>query len=119
MRRPDRQLVGVVGPDREAALAGIELQPQHAALEFDAVLIAEQGHQDFIVQVTPLRVPVDVEPPGVGGIRPPLEHVEPQRIVCAAHPHVIRHEIEDLQQTSAPSAPRTSDGKRHRHRVRD
>ena len=98
MWRADRQLVGAVSPDREAALGGIKLQPQHAAFEFDAVLIAEQGHQDFIVQVAPFGVPVDVEPPGMGGIRSPFQHVEPQRIVRTAHPHVIRHEVENLQQ---------------------
>ena len=34
--------------------------------------------------------------PAKAEVRPPFEHVEPERIVGAANAHVVRHEIEDL-----------------------
>src|SRR5580658_8184223 len=88
--------MSAVCPYREAALGGIELQLQRPTLEFDAVLVAEHGYQDFVVQVAPLRIPIDIEPAGVRGVCSPFEHVEPQWVVRSAHPHVIGHEVENL-----------------------
>src|SRR5271163_5299495 len=48
-----------------------------------------------------MRRPVDVEPSGVTGLRPPFEHVEPERIVGAADAHVIRNEVENSLESLA------------------
>ena len=65
-------------------------------MEDGAVLVAEERHQDLVLEVRGFGVPVDVEPPGIAGVHPPFEHVEPERIVGAADAHVVGHEIEDL-----------------------
>ena len=96
--RADRQLVSIVGPYGELAGGFVELEHELARVELDAVLIAEHRHQQLLVQVAAIRLPIDVEPPRVAGVGAPLEHVEPQRVVGAADSHVIRHEVEqDLQ----------------------
>ena len=96
VQRADRQLVGVVGPDREAAVLLVELEVELPGLQHGAVLVAEKRHQQLVAQVAAVRVPVDVEPAGIGRIRAPFQHVEPQRIVGAADAHVVRHEIQHL-----------------------
>ena len=97
-QRADRQLVMVVGPHGEVPGSLVELQHELAGIELDAVLIAEHGHEQLVVQVTAMRLPIDVEPARVSRLRAPLEHVEPQWIVGSADAHVVRHEIEkDLE----------------------
>ena len=88
--------MGVVGPDREAAFLLVEFEDELPRLELDAVLVAEQRHEQLVVEVAAVRVPVDVEPSGMSRIRAPFQHVEPERIVGAADAHMVRHEIEHL-----------------------
>ena len=64
-------------------------------------MIAEHRHEQLVVQVAAMRLPIDVEPAGVGRLRAPLEHVEPERVVGAADAHVIRHEIDEQLQICA------------------
>ena len=88
----------IVGPYGELAGSFVELEHELAGVELDAVLIAEHRHEQLVVQVAAMRLPIDVEPACIRGVGAPLEHVEPQRVVGAADAHVIRHEVEqDLQ----------------------
>ena len=98
VQRADRQLVGVVGPDREAAFLLVEFEDELPRLEHDAVLVAEQGNEELVAEVAAVRVPVDVEPSSMSRIGSPFQHVEPERIVGAADPHMVRHEIQHLLQ---------------------
>ena len=96
VQRADRQLVSIVGPDREAAFLLVEFEGELPRLQHGAVLVPKKGNEELVAQVAAVRVPVDVEPSGVSRIRSPLQHVEPERIVGAADPHMVRHEIQHL-----------------------
>ena len=98
MQRPDRQHVCVVGPYRQRPGDLVKLQSQFAALKFHAILIAKQGYEHFLMQVTAIRIPFDVEPAGVNRLLTPFEYVEPQRIVSPADTHMIRDHIENLSE---------------------
>jgi hypothetical protein len=67
--RIERQPVLVVA-QREVAAAGVEDQLQLAALEHDAVLVAEHGQQHLAAQGRVGGPPVDVEVVGIGRRRP-------------------------------------------------
>ena len=99
MERADRQLVGSVGPDREGAVLGIEPEVQVSRHKLRAVVVTEDRHEKLVVEVAAIRVPIDVEPPRIFGVRTPFEDIEPERIIGPADPHVVRHEIEDLLET--------------------
>ena len=126
MERTDRQLMSAVGPDREGAVFGIEAEIQVSRDEFGAVVVSEDRHEQFVAQVAPIRVPIDIEPTRVGGVRAPFENVEPERVVGAADAHVVRHEIKDLFQTllaerfvETREGRRTSEGRVQQIVVRD
>src|ERR1039458_3052541 len=98
MQRPDRQHVRVVGPYRQRPGGLVKLKSQFSTLKFHAILSAEQGYEHFLVQVTAIGVPFDVEPAGVYRLLAPFENVEPQRIIGPAATHVIRDHIENLSE---------------------
>ena len=102
MQWADRQLVRAIGPDGEAAGAGVEAQDELAGFQHHAVMVAEQRHQQLAMQVAPIRGPVDIEPPRVIGLPTPLQHVEPPGIVGAADAHVVRHDVQHLTKAVAP-----------------
>ena len=91
-RRSDRQ-AGLVVVHGECAV-GV-LQPQLAALQHDAVVIAEHREQDLAAQLLLQRPPVDVEVLGVGGGAAVLEHVLPPGVGAAGDAHVVRHHVDE------------------------
>src|SRR5208283_3267052 len=98
MQWPNRQHMRLVGPYRQRPGGLVKLRPQFSTLKFYAILSPEQGDEHFLVQVTPIRVPFDVEPAGVYRLLTPFEDVEPQRIIGPADTHVIRDHIENLSE---------------------
>ena len=96
MQRADGQLVAVVRPHRETTVGRVELEREVARLERHPVLVAQQGDEQLAPEVGSIRIPVDVEPARVVGVLPPFEHVEPQSVVGAAHPHVVGYEVEHV-----------------------
>src|ERR1019366_9632508 len=98
MQWPDRQHMRLVGPYRQRPGGLVKLKSQFSTLKFHAILSAEQGYEHFLVQVTAIGVPFDVEPAGVYRLRTPFEDVEPQRIIGATDTHVIRDHIENLSE---------------------
>src|SRR3954469_6404452 len=96
VQRADRQLMDVVCPDRKTSGCGVELEPEPAGFQLDTVLVAENRNKQLVTQIAPVRVPIDVEPARKDRIRPPFQHVEPEGIVGAAYPHMVRYEIEYL-----------------------
>ena len=90
--RRDRQPVGVVRPDREAALVAAELE--RALGQRRAVGASEHGQEDLAAP----GLPVDVEPGGEAALAPPGQHVEPEAVAGAADPHVVRDDVEDRRQ---------------------
>ena len=60
VQRADRQLVGVIGPDREAAFLRVELQRQIAVLQHLAVLVAQERDQQLALEKAAVGVPLDV-----------------------------------------------------------
>jgi hypothetical protein len=74
--------------------------PQLAALQHGAVLIAQDGQQHLVVQGTGDGLPVDVEPLGRERARAVFEHVTPARVGRRIDGHVVRHEVEHQVQAS-------------------
>ncbi len=93
--RVERQAVLPV-EQAELAACGVELQLQLAAVEYGAVVVAEQRQQHLALELGIERVPVDVEGVAVRGGRAVFQHVEPPAVVGAHHAHVVGHDVEDL-----------------------
>ena len=102
MKRADRKLVVVVCPHGQRAGFRVEPELERTRLEFSTVLLAQEGDQQFALQVAAIRLPIDVEPACELRIRTPFKHVQPPRIVRTAHPHMVRDEIKDLAETVLP-----------------
>ena len=100
VQRTNRQLVRIVGPHGEAAGLRVEAEHELARFQHRPVLVAEQRHQQLVMQIASVRVPIDVEPAGVFGCWAPFQHVEPPRIIGAADAHMVGHEIEHLTETA-------------------
>ncbi len=98
VQRADRQLVRIVGPDCEPAFVLVEFERELSGFEHSSVLVAEKRNEELVAEVAAVRVPVDVEPSRMSRIGSPFQHVEPDRIVSAADPHMVRHEIQNLLQ---------------------
>ena len=96
VQRADRQLVRSVSPHGERSGLLLESQLELARVQLDSVLVSQKGRQQLVAKISSLRLPIDIEPAGVRRIRTPLEHVQPVRIVRAAHTHVVGHEIQNL-----------------------
>src|SRR5579863_1495055 len=105
-QRMDRQLVGIVGPDGEAAV-DLETKLKFSRLQLLAILRAKHRRKEFAV----LGRPVDVEPGCISGIGAPFQNVEPERIVGAPHADVIGHDVENS--TELMAAERVN----HRHEI--
>ena len=90
--RRDRE-GGVVVVDMEGAL--VEDEPQLAAFQDVAELIAQHRHQHLVAQLVLERPPVDIEEGGIFGRAAVFEHVLPPGVGAAADAHVVGNDIED------------------------
>jgi len=99
VQRVNRQFVRVVGPYGKAASLRVEPEHQLPRFQNGPVLVAEERHEQLVVQITSIRLPINVKPARVFGCRTPLQYVDPPRIIGTAHAHVVGDEIEHLTKT--------------------
>ena len=92
--RIDRQLVLEI-PGREAAAFGVVFELDLTALQRLAIGPSENGEKQSGIAAERDALPINIERGGMRRLGSPFEHVEPPRIVGAADPHVVRHEVED------------------------
>ncbi len=88
--RVDGQAVRVVVQVKTARL---ETDGEFALFEHAPVLVAEDGQEHLVVQLTLERVPVDVETLGGAGAGAVFEHIHPPAVGRLGDAHVVGHEI--------------------------
>src|SRR5262249_61831908 len=59
-------------------------------------MVAKDGHEDAIVELLLVRLPIDVEVGGVAAGGAIFQHIPPPAIAGVRDAHVIGHDIEDL-----------------------
>ena len=86
---------------RECAVSRVVRDPEFAALEFAAIVIAEDRNEHFAGKIRIDRMPVDVEVVGERRRLAVLQDVHPPRIVAAHDRDVVWHDIRDLAHAMA------------------